>query len=195
MSDLVELRRAFEEKRLGAIHVDLQNGYYTDFTKVAFPIANDVACTTREHNIPNYWVAYTKNWAALSTLGFMKKYTGTNLEFHKTIAFDKDELVFEKNAQGAFDCQRPLLNVHLRAHNIDTLVVTGVHYFACVAETIAGALIKDFRVFALADATDCPEAEVATWRKKILNVLGDNNRAPLLTVTGSRQFKRALQPA
>lgn len=192
---MVELRRAFEEERLGAIHVDLQRSFFTDFTKVAFPVVNDVACTARVHEIPNHWVAFTRNWAVRSTLGFAQKYVGTNLDFHETITVDKNEMVFEKAAQGTFDCQRSLLNESLRNQNIDTLIVTGVHYFACVAQTIAGALVNDFRVFALADATDCPEAEAGTWKKRLLHVLGDNGRAPLLTVTNSHRFKEALQLA
>jgi nicotinamidase-related amidase len=195
MGNMVELRRAFEEKRLGVVAVDLQKGYYTDNTNAAYPVANSVAVNARIKGVPNHWVAFTRDWAVRSPREFAHKYAHTRIDFHETIDVAEDEWVFEKAAQGAFDTLTPLLFESLRDKKIDTIAVTGVIHSACVTETIAGALLKGFNVFALADATDCHQADVGMWKSWILHMLGDDDRAPFLTVTNSHNFKQALQPA
>lgn len=195
MSGLGNLRRAFDEKRLAVVPIDLQKIFYHSDARMAYPVADGVARTARAHGIPNYWVAYTHDWNIHSTLSFAQKYRNTNLDFNDAIDVGKDELIFTKAAQGAFDTSPSLLHDCLKDNKIDTIAVMGVFYIACVTETMVGAMMKDLQVFALYDATDCHSADVDMWYKRTLRVLGDKKREHLLTMISSHEFKRALQPA
>ena len=195
MSDLVDLKRAFNEKRLAAVHVDLQNCYFREETMAAYPAANDLAAVLRAREVPNHWVAYTRDWSVRTPLQFSQKYTNTALDLHRAIDIAAGEKIFEKAGQGAFDHADAPLCRTLRADGTRALVVDGVIHSACVAQTIAGAMTKGLQVFAAIDATDCHIADHAMWRHWILHTLQDPSRAHLLTVTTSHAIRRALSPA
>lgn len=194
MHKMGSLKEAFDRGRLAAVHVDLQNCYFRAETMAAYPVANDLASSLRDHGVANHWVAYTRDWAKRTPVEYQRKYANTMLEFHRTIDIAAGEMIFEKAAQGAFDHLEAPLYQTLADDGVDAIVVTGVIHSACVAETVAGAMAKNLQVFAAIDATDCHVGDHLTWQQSVLHALNDPACNHLLTVTTTHDIKRALSP-
>ena len=197
MSEMRKLKEAFDRSRLAAVHVDLQCAYFREETMFAYPVANDLAASLRDYGVKNHWVAYTRDWAVRTPAQFAQKYSQHHnkaLNFHRTIKVDENERVFEKALQGAFDNRHAPLYRSLIDDRHDTLIITGVTHKHCVAETIAGAMSKRFRIFAAVDATDCSMGDFPLWRQEILCLLNDASLNHLLTITTSHAIKQTLSP-
>lgn len=184
MSNMFDLKKAYDEKRLGAVHIDLQRCYYRSFAKAAFPVANQFATAMRQGGVENLWVAETRNWKMNITLQFAMKHRNTPRDIHDSIEVAADEYIFEKAANGAFDDDRSLLATHLSGKGIDTLLMTGVMHNVCFSYSVAGALRKDFSVAAVIDATDCSPADFHSWSRSFFRSFGNKegrNRLMLIT--------------
>ncbi len=191
----ISLRRAFEGARLAAVHVDLQTRFFNEKTMKAYPAVNEFAQEMRRVGVANHWVAYTGFWDVNPYRQFEQDYDARRLGLHRTIQALPDELVFEKNAVGAFDHKRSDLTACLKDRAVDTIMVTGVIHSACVMETIRGALSRNMAAYVVADATDCHPADYNLWRHVILKNMDNPQHAARLHMTTTRAIRAAMVPA
>lgn len=162
----VDLRRAFANATLAAVHIDLAVGFFSPRTHMAFKAVNQFAQQMREKAIPNYWTMLTRR----CHVGTVREYRTHDIiadRFHQTVQPEDNEVLLEKQGQSLFDGQGTIAQT-LRADNIDTLLVTGVYHDMCVADTVRSALREHFRVYVVADATDCPMVNFEFMGRQIL---------------------------
>jgi len=74
-------------------------------------------------------------------------------ELHKSLHVDTVDLVFDKYRYSAFVNAGLDLDAHLKSKNIDTVIVTGTVTGICCESTARDALMRDYRVFFITDAT------------------------------------------
>lgn len=82
----------------------------------------------------------------------------TSTEIHAAIAPKEDEVVVTKHRVGAF--LGTDLEMVLRAHNIDTLVLTGISTSGVVLSTLRYAADSDYKLVVVQDCCADPDAEV-----------------------------------
>lgn len=182
---------ALAEGRAAGLHIDLQKGFYTAETRLAFPEANKVAKDLRVSGLRNYWVAMTMGWAVTSYRQFCFNHVAIGLQIHDSMDVELDDIVFEKADQSLFSPYALQGELVLKADAVDTLIVTGVRHTHCVSDTVAGALHRAFKVFVVADATDRPMADFETYEQYLARglpqTLQDN-----LSVIHSGTLREAL---
>ena len=66
---------------------------------------------------------------------------------HKELVVDPADILLEKPRYGAFHATD--LEMILRTHGIDTLIITGIATNVCCETTAREAMVRDFRVFFL----------------------------------------------
>lgn len=187
-----DLVAAFNEARLAAVHIDLQNLFYVENgTDIAFPVVADVAQCMRDLGVPNYWVALTHRWHAGSYASFKELYENTHLGLHGCVKPHPDEMVFEKTGQDLFSWQSIAALETLLDAGIDTLVMTGVYHDKCFTDTVRGALNEGFRVYAVADATDCPMGDFDFMPRNILKSVQPSLHHRM-TLTSTPLLKQSL---
>ena len=82
--------------------------------------------------------------------GFLNRDSET-AAFHSELVRDSRDILLEKPHFGAFhDTNLELL---LRRHGIDTIIITGIETNVCCETTAREAMVRDFRVFFLSDGT------------------------------------------
>lgn len=176
--NMPNLVNAFDEARLCAVHLDLQNNFYitaghnigmmrlfdSQETSMAYPVANNFATKLRKVSVPNLWVAFTDKWAKSTYAEFRAKLPvdaegsiRPDWRFHHTITPRDDEAVFQKADMNAFQDPSSLLTSFMVKSGFDTILMTGVKYNACYQNSLLGALKQGFRVYAVLDATNCPD--------------------------------------
>ena len=92
---------------------------------------------------------------------------------HKGLVVDPGDILLEKPRYGAFHATD--LEMVLRTHGIDTLIITGIATNVCCETTTREAMVRDFRVFFLSDGTatgGIGEVSAAELQKATLATLG-----------------------
>lgn len=101
-------------------------------------------------------------------------------ELHRDIRVERNDIVLEKPRYGAFHGTD--LELILRSHDIDSVIITGIATNVCCETTAREASVRDFHVFFLSDATatsgiddlsaeDVQKATCATLGKRFAQVL------------------------
>jgi len=101
-------------------------------------------------------------------------------ELHRDVRVERSDIVLEKPRYGAFHGTD--LELILRSHDIDTVIITGIATNVCCETTAREASVRDFHVFFLSDATatsgiddlsaeDVQKATCATLGKRFAQVL------------------------
>ena len=189
-----DLKRAYENATVAALHVDLQENFYEQSTQNAFSAAKEFSLDMRPRAIPNYWVALTSR-NAVSVMGLYHLQNHSMYRFHASIPYQDEEVVFEKRDEGLFHDPSGTAGDRLRRDGIDTLLVTGIYHDKCFAQTVRGALYEGFRVYAVADATDCPPAQYDFFGREILKYAPREVHGRL-SVTSTKVVTRLLpEPA
>jgi nicotinamidase-related amidase len=150
---------AWKQNRLAAIHVDAQNGFLDGHTFEAFEGIARSAHYMRSIGVPNIWVAFSSEFHTL----YGKPTTVAEFTQSDTYTCDKisllanpydHETVILKSGAGCFDYDENALNNHLKAQNIDTLIIDGVYSHGCVLQTIKGGLMQEYNIVANMDGMD-----------------------------------------
>lgn len=71
--------------------------------------------------------------------------------FHPDLVCKPSDILMQKPHYGAFHDTG--LELHLRRRGIDTIIITGIETNVCCETTAREAMVRDFRVFFLSDAT------------------------------------------
>jgi nicotinamidase-related amidase len=71
--------------------------------------------------------------------------------FHPHLKVDSHDIILDKPRYGAFHATD--LEMILRSHGIDTVIITGIATNVCCETTAREAMVRDFRVFFLSDGT------------------------------------------
>jgi nicotinamidase-related amidase len=98
---------------------------------------------------------------------------------HERVAVDSRDVMLEKPRFGAF--QGTDLELILRAHGIDTVIVSGISTPVCCDTTAREAHARDFRVLFLSDGTASTGPDAARFQRATLEVL-DGLFAQVITV-------------
>lgn len=203
--EMLDLVRAFNEARLAALHIDMQECfYYTDAdrgfsypTDHAFPAVNDFAQQLRQLSIRNDWVVYTQQWGKESFSSFARRIQVEAAEeaIHSSIFVAENESVFNKDTTSAFRDTNCLLRKYLDGKGTDTLIIDGIKAYHCLAGTAADALKKNFRVYVPIDVTDKPD-QLKNYAKWFLR---PNDPTPQqkarITFTSTTKILEALRMA
>lgn len=172
-SHMIDLALAFNEARLAALHIDMQLKFYEDFccegripTREVFPLVREFAKNLRDLGVPNHWIAYTGHWAKsvyadykTGKLEGNRPSLARDLSILPSMGAQDSDMVFEKAQQWGFRNANCVLTDYLRSQNQDTLIIDGVKDKHCIAGTISTGLKKDFRIYVVMDATNCPVDE------------------------------------
>lgn len=70
---------------------------------------------------------------------------------HPSLVVDERDIILDKPRYGAFHATD--LELILRSHGIDTVIITGIATNVCCETTAREAMVRDFRVFFLSDGT------------------------------------------
>lgn len=185
------LTQAIAEGRAAGLHIDLQNGFFTPESAIAFPEANKVAQHLRAAAIPNFWVAATTGWKISSYRQFSFDCVAPGWRLHDSLDTHADDLVFQKTGQALFPPDVDHTARAIRDRNVDTLLVTGVKHSHCVRDTVISALRRDFNVCVVIDATDRPMDMFGTYASEITGAL-PSERHRNLSVISTRTLTQAL---
>jgi ureidoacrylate peracid hydrolase len=86
---------------------------------------------------------------------------------HKDLVIDPRDVLLEKPRFGAF--YGTDLELILRAHHLDTIIISGISTTTCCDTTAREAMARDFRVFFLSDGTATSRADL---HEATLTILG-----------------------
>jgi ureidoacrylate peracid hydrolase len=77
--------------------------------------------------------------------------------FHKDLKIEPEDIVLDKPRFGAFHGTD--LELILRSHGIDSIIITGIATNVCAETTAREANVREFRVFVLSDGTSTVDME------------------------------------
>lgn len=137
---------AWREKRLAAVHIDLQKMYAKGNTRTFLAVGN-FAAMLRQWNIPNIWVTFPQlkvkrriNPGITTVQHFQKDVHDPDHHIGSAISArvraHDNEIVVVKNWGSAFHTSATHLHDTLEERKVDTVIVDGVHASACVARTL-----------------------------------------------------------
>lgn len=185
------LLTAIAENRTAGLHIDLQNAFYTAQSALAFPEADKVARDLRASSIPNFWVAATSGWKVSSYRQFSFECVAPGWRLHDSLDTREDDLVLQKADQALFPPYVDHTAQAIRDRHVDTLLITGVKHTHCVRDAITGALRREFTVYVVIDATDCPMNEFDSYQPDINRGLPEELHGYLSVIT-SYKLKEVL---
>lgn len=113
---------------------------------------------------------------------------------HELIGVQQDEYLFEKDDEDAMPDENSILSRHLKGRGIDTLIMDGVKYDACLEKSIISALNQGFRVYVPLDATNCPSIDFNIFARMISMEVGAE-KMKNVTFTTTDKIQSALQSA
>ena len=168
--------RSIDPARTAALHVHAQTCFEGPFTQVAYKSISDFGRALRDRGIPNLWLAYGDAKGVMTT-GKLKQHLSTHHQFSSLIEMPDKESGVVNNSASGFE-ENPDFLDFLTERKIDTLLITGVFYCACVQGTILDGVSHGFRICAVTDATDCPQGKEDKWKKSVLeNLVSTTHRA------------------
>lgn len=185
------LLKAFDESRVAALHVDLQSQYFCAGSEPAFTAVNALAHEFREASVTNYWAALTGSWQVSAAVNFGERYLPSSLKFHELVQPAAEEAVFEKAEQSLFGPMGMKAECLIKIENVDTLLIDGVIYDRCVADTAIGAVEHGFSSIVIMDATDCRSHDPDSYRASMLKRL-DPGLHGRLGVATQQQVRDAI---
>lgn len=162
-----------EHGKAALLVMDMQNGIVSRFAeneKVLHPVQKAVA-KARENEIPIIFVRVAfsegypevspqnKSFSRISKMGGMTTSDETT-QIHESVKPKADEPVVTKYRVSAF--AGSTLEVILRSHQIDTLILSGIATSGVVLSTLREAADKDFSLTVLSDA--CLDADPEVHR-------------------------------
>ncbi|HEV7981198.1 isochorismatase family cysteine hydrolase [Amycolatopsis sp.] len=133
-------------KTAGAIAQARAAGAKIVYVRVAFTAQDYAAVSPRN-----------KSFAALAGGGFLDD-ASPESGIHPDLVPEDGDIVVTKNRVGAFSTTK-LAHI-LNAHDIDTLVLTGISTSGVVLSTLRDAADHDYRLLVLADCCADPDPEV-----------------------------------
>ena len=201
-----ELVRAFNEARLCAIHIDLQNVYYGDCLEAIYR-ANTFAENLQEFTVSNFWVAQTNTYAIRTLLDFKRlcsnaRYAEEEDEFRgggssgnqlrEDLCAKENDIVFTKYLD-VYGQGNGLAGDYLKSKDLTTHLYTGIVYSACFYYSVRGALREGFYVYACIDATDCPDDEKEDFMYSLRLTAKDLEASDNLCITSTDDVINALR--
>jgi|GEM_PF-3783471 len=140
----------------GIVHlcVDLQKSYIGENEKsIERLITKTVAPQLMESGIPTYWIYYeVLTPSAFSIGGYKAKPQSSREDLSTAIGRRKGYLYlpkFETSAMSSEEVQNALNKNHKKI-----LIISGLTYGVCIADTIIDAIKQGFKVILMVDATD-----------------------------------------
>jgi nicotinamidase-related amidase len=150
-------------KKAALLVMDMQNGIVSRFAEneeVLVPIQNAVA-SARKHHIPVFFVRVgfsegypevnpkNKVFSAIASRGGMTT-SDESTQIHDSVKPEGNEPIITKYRVSAF--AGSTLEVVLRSHQIDSLILTGISTSGVVLSTLREAADKDYSLTVLSDA-------------------------------------------
>ena len=165
------LKREFNADRIAHLAIDLQEGCYRpkERTHQAFLNTADFSYLCRILNITNIWATMPPH------------------NQFKIVKPQDEEPKIEKEYSSAF--KETELKQTLEKKNISTLIVTGVHYDLCVAQTVRDALANNLKVIVLLDCINIYRDSTEKMIKEAKKCYGDN-----VILCNSKDITDALSP-
>lgn len=178
------LLSAWHDKRLAAVHIDLQD-FYREYNEETFEAVGNFAAAMRPLSVPNIWVTYPRmlrleqitpdcthsemipritTVAEFNEMAMGPNHTPVSL-ISDIAGARPDETVTIKRRFSAFDPVAPsYLEQHLDDIGADTVLITGVSWRTCVKETLDDGVKLDKYNFIVVD--DCINVPSGTTYKK-----------------------------
>lgn len=151
------LLQAWKDERLAAVHIDLQGEYYK---REVFAAVDHFSRELRTLKIPNTWVAWPDPESTVRPkVMSVAQYQKTNQSFEYLldahIGAQDNETLVTKVGKSALDPNLPLLDKHLMATGIETVILDGVTAKRCLLSTLKDGILTDkYNFIVAADATD-----------------------------------------
>jgi isochorismate hydrolase len=179
-----QIRCAYQEKRLVAIHTDLQVKTYSKHPIIhrAYEQTEILSFIMREANIPNIWIAMHREKLSMAEsfksvseykdyIEFKNEATNNRYEsdhLSRLVGAHNDEIVIVKQRANALSFANPTNLEYLLDHmKKDTVLIGGVSAHCCVYRTLKeGAMAGKFNLIAVGDTIDSIEC-VESYTNKI----------------------------